>query len=392
MILALDDDVPEAVSEAIRAQEAVRDLWTIRLGADAERAVRRHGTVDPGRPRRDPRPSPARRVDSHRRGSLPGAGRDAADGDRASTGGAWRERGWLSRTPRLPCPYPSGRRSRSSTRLSAGRARRLRPSRPLSERPRAPSRGARTPASSRSARASGRDFTGPRSPPATARSSPAGAARRWSTGRPAANCSPTSSVRVRPALATILERLADGRQPGSHDRSQVPGHGDAPPDHRWSVVVAHDGVFKIALLTLFDLPIDRFWMWTMDLCGISVVELRAGRPVLRLYNSTAHLAPLAAEAGRSSHGGGRGAEPKPRHADGRGRCRRNRRACRYVSRLGGSASRTGQPDLGSAPPANAASRRGRSRRRRTNRSKLTRNRRCAALRAASRSSPRITWP
>ena len=32
MILALDDDVPEAVSEAIRTQEAVRDLWTIRLG------------------------------------------------------------------------------------------------------------------------------------------------------------------------------------------------------------------------------------------------------------------------------------------------------------------------------------------------------------------------
>jgi D-3-phosphoglycerate dehydrogenase len=32
MILALDDDVPESVSEAIRHQEAVRDLWTIRLG------------------------------------------------------------------------------------------------------------------------------------------------------------------------------------------------------------------------------------------------------------------------------------------------------------------------------------------------------------------------
>ena len=32
MILALDDDVPESVSEAIRDQEAVRDLWTIRLG------------------------------------------------------------------------------------------------------------------------------------------------------------------------------------------------------------------------------------------------------------------------------------------------------------------------------------------------------------------------
>jgi len=32
MILALDDDVPESVSTAIRAQEAVLDLWTIRLG------------------------------------------------------------------------------------------------------------------------------------------------------------------------------------------------------------------------------------------------------------------------------------------------------------------------------------------------------------------------
>jgi D-3-phosphoglycerate dehydrogenase / 2-oxoglutarate reductase len=33
MILALDDDVPDEVSEAIRRQEAVRDLWTIRLGS-----------------------------------------------------------------------------------------------------------------------------------------------------------------------------------------------------------------------------------------------------------------------------------------------------------------------------------------------------------------------
>jgi D-3-phosphoglycerate dehydrogenase len=33
MILALDDDVPESVLEAIRAQEAVLDLWTIRLGS-----------------------------------------------------------------------------------------------------------------------------------------------------------------------------------------------------------------------------------------------------------------------------------------------------------------------------------------------------------------------
>jgi hypothetical protein len=34
MILALDDDVPPAVADAIRANEAVLDLWTVRLGGD----------------------------------------------------------------------------------------------------------------------------------------------------------------------------------------------------------------------------------------------------------------------------------------------------------------------------------------------------------------------
>ena len=32
MILALDDDVPDTVADAIRTHEAVTDLWTIRLG------------------------------------------------------------------------------------------------------------------------------------------------------------------------------------------------------------------------------------------------------------------------------------------------------------------------------------------------------------------------
>jgi D-3-phosphoglycerate dehydrogenase len=34
MILALDDDVPADVADAIRTQEAVIDLWTIRLGRE----------------------------------------------------------------------------------------------------------------------------------------------------------------------------------------------------------------------------------------------------------------------------------------------------------------------------------------------------------------------
>ena len=103
-------------------------------------------------------------------------------------------------------------------------------------------------------------------------------------------------ARVRPALARVLARLAHGHPPGTMDRSPVAGYADGPLDHPWSVVVGHDGVFKVALLTLFDLPLERFWMWSMDLCGISVIEFRGGRPVMRAHNLTAHLAGLVDEA------------------------------------------------------------------------------------------------
>jgi len=104
---------------------------------------------------------------------------------------------------------------------------------------------------------------------------------------------PDVQARVRPALAAILTRLGEGRVPGTHDRPQVAGYDDARSEHPWSIVVGHDGVFKVAMLTLFDLPLDRFWMWSMDLGGITVIELRAGRPVLRAHNLTAHLAAMA---------------------------------------------------------------------------------------------------
>jgi broad specificity phosphatase PhoE len=107
---------------------------------------------------------------------------------------------------------------------------------------------------------------------------------------------PDVADRVRPALVGLLGRLAEGRPPGSLDRSQVAGYHDPAPDQPWSIVVAHDGVFKVTLLTLFDLPLDRFWMWSMDLCGISVIEFRAGRAVMRAHNLTAHLAGLLDDA------------------------------------------------------------------------------------------------
>jgi probable phosphoglycerate mutase len=107
-------------------------------------------------------------------------------------------------------------------------------------------------------------------------------------------------ARVRPALRALLGRLAEGGVVGSLDRPQVAGYRDGPTDHPWSVVVGHDGVFKVLLLTLFDLPLERFWMWSSDLCAISVIEFRGGRPVLRAMNLTEHLAPLLDEAAKEA--------------------------------------------------------------------------------------------
>ena len=107
---------------------------------------------------------------------------------------------------------------------------------------------------------------------------------------------PEVAARVRPALGELLARLAAAGVPGTRDRDQVPGYAEPPATHPWSVLVAHDGVFKVSLLTLFDLPLERFWMWSMDLCAISIIEVRGGQPVVRAFNHTGHLAPLLDEA------------------------------------------------------------------------------------------------
>jgi broad specificity phosphatase PhoE len=106
---------------------------------------------------------------------------------------------------------------------------------------------------------------------------------------------PVVQARVKTGLAAVFAGLADGAAPGRADGPQVAGYRDPVIDHPWSIVVGHDGVFKVTLLTLFDLPLERFWMWSMDLCGITVIELRGGRPVLRAHNFTAHLAGLLDE-------------------------------------------------------------------------------------------------
>lgn len=112
---------------------------------------------------------------------------------------------------------------------------------------------------------------------------------------------PLADVRTRvvAGLTDLLGSLAEAGAPGSILAPQVGGYHDAELAHPWSILVGHDGVFKVALLSLFDLPLDRFWMWTSDLCGISILEIRAGRPVVRAMNLTDHLAGLVDEAAQA---------------------------------------------------------------------------------------------
>lgn len=100
--------------------------------------------------------------------------------------------------------------------------------------------------------------------------------------------------RVRDGLTAILAGLVSDGPPAGPDlvAGYAGTHGTGP----WSIVVGHDGVFKVTMLTLFDLPLERFWMWSFDLCGIGVVEFRGGRPILKAHNLTDHLAPRLDEA------------------------------------------------------------------------------------------------
>jgi broad specificity phosphatase PhoE len=103
--------------------------------------------------------------------------------------------------------------------------------------------------------------------------------------------------RVRVALRTHLEVLAAHEHQPVTGRSQVLGYGELASDEPWSIVVGHDGVFKVALLALLDYPLGRFWTLPFALAGITIVEIRDGRPRLRLHNATEHLAGVDAGEG-----------------------------------------------------------------------------------------------
>ncbi|MEI7743620.1 MAG: histidine phosphatase family protein [Chloroflexota bacterium] len=120
----------------------------------------------------------------------------------------------------------------------------------------------------------------------------------WTSVAPGGETLAEVQARVRPALSRVLEELGRDFPRGTIDRPQVGGYAGVGPvaGQPWSILVGHDGVFKVVMLTLFGLPLTHFWMFTMGLTGITVIEVRGGRPVVRAANLTEHLAPLMSEA------------------------------------------------------------------------------------------------
>jgi broad specificity phosphatase PhoE len=105
-----------------------------------------------------------------------------------------------------------------------------------------------------------------------------------------------ADLRIRAAAGVVLGRLT--RLPASKGTGSVSD--ELEP---WSLVVAHDGILRLLLLALLELPLERFWSFPFALCAATVVDLRGGRAVLRAHNLAGHLSQLAAT------GAGGGADP-----------------------------------------------------------------------------------
>ena len=200
------------------------------------------------------------RVDVGRRGPLPGPRRPAAlsqsgvqqaelvarrladrESRRAAAGAGMATRS-ASGTRRSPARDPDG----AANRRAAARHRPASDSRPDRDR----------------ARASGRACQRPRSTRAGRPNWPPGAASPVDTMRPGARPWPLRRSRV----AGAVQRAARANSTAAEvDRGEP-----------WALLVAHDGIFRLLLITLFGLPLEHFWSFPFNLCAISVMGIRDG--------------------------------------------------------------------------------------------------------------------
>jgi broad specificity phosphatase PhoE len=106
-------------------------------------------------------------------------------------------------------------------------------------------------------------------------------------------------VRARTAAATILEKDGEVTTPDK-------GIGEAPAEPvlgyertfhdfvgpPWAIVVAHDGILRLMMLSLLGIEIERFWSFPFALASVSVVDVSAGVVRLRAHNLDEHIAAL----------------------------------------------------------------------------------------------------
>jgi probable phosphoglycerate mutase len=106
---------------------------------------------------------------------------------------------------------------------------------------------------------------------------------------------PDAARRVRLALDPVLEALGAGVV-ATPDPDPVLGYGSTERPARWAIIVAHDGILRLLLLALLDIPLERYWSFPFELCAVTVVELRDPGSRLRAHNLAEHL---TAEGGPS---------------------------------------------------------------------------------------------
>lgn len=95
-----------------------------------------------------------------------------------------------------------------------------------------------------------------------------------------------------PAWDAMAADTAAGKSPAEpvlgYERSVGRGRGPS-----WAIVVAHDGILRLLMLSLLGLPIERFWVFPLALASVTVMDLSAGMAQLRAHNLDEHIAALS---------------------------------------------------------------------------------------------------
>jgi broad specificity phosphatase PhoE len=112
------------------------------------------------------------------------------------------------------------------------------------------------------------------------------------------------AARVAASMGEIQAALLRVDPPAPSTTDPVLGYGAANALWPWAIVVAHDGILRLALLQLLGVPLEAYWSFPFALCAATIVELRDGRARLRAHNLAEHLESLAKPAIAATDRGG----------------------------------------------------------------------------------------